>query len=232
MPGKRKRPANKLFQGLILISVGIHAALFYHLAGVYNTRALDVIELTVQDASKPAVRDIPRPRPKPVRQPESTEIKRPRIQARPVPRLRPVGPEPMEADQLDSLVEQISVPEIPDMAGIPEAEWTPAPEAAEAGADFGSVRDYLDLIRLRIEQNKQYPDRAKARSQEGQATVRFIISREGRPINVRIHKSSGSRVLDQAAVRAIQDAAPLPAPPGSHFSGEVPVELTIVFELT
>jgi len=45
-------------------------------------------------------------------------------------------------------------------------------------------------------------------------------------------KTSRYKVLDIAALKAVKDAAPFPKPPSRFFKGEIPLELTVVFELT
>jgi len=228
----RKQPANRLFRGLVLFSLGIHAVLFYQLVDVYRSREVSVIELSLEDASKPETRSIPRPRPRPRKQPQDANLSRPRTDVRPLPPLKPMKADPADAEAPESLVETIPVPDLPQTAAIPSARWQPAPPVEAAGEAFDTARDYFDLVRLRIEQKKRYPEPAKERNQEGRTTVRFVITKEGRPQGVRIHRSSNNRLLDQAALQAIRDAGPFPVPPRRHFQDEVPVELTIVFELT
>jgi protein TonB len=49
---------------------------------------------------------------------------------------------------------------------------------------------------------------------------------------LRLARASGCCDLDDAALRAVQDAAPFPKPPRRLFGSEVALELTMVFELT
>jgi len=59
-------------------------------------------------------------------------------------------------------------------------------------------------IRARIEARKRYP--AQANGASGKVTLRLTITREGRLSAVSVAKSSGSGVLDAAAVRAVKAA--------------------------
>lgn len=70
---------------------------------------------------------------------------------------------------------------------------------------------YLVLVQLRIEANWQPP--FSGIGQEA-TTVYFTITRTGEIEDVRIEKSSGSFGLDQAALRAVYSANPLPPLPG------------------
>ena len=110
------------------------------------------------------------------------------------------------------------------------AAWN-GPALADAGA-FGTARDYLDMVRLRIESKKKYPAPARARQIEGRVTVRFTIGRNGGVREVKIAKSSRFAMLDDAALRAVRTASPFPRPPGHLFQEEIPLEITILFELT
>jgi protein TonB len=129
-------------------------------------------------------------------------------------------------------MERVSTPEIPEASGVPATDWHPQALADTGSGDFGTSRDYLDLIRLRIESKKKYPRSAKERNRQGRVTVRFTILKNGAAEKIQVWKSSENRALDGAALQAVRDAAPFPPPPGRFFSGDVPVELTIVFELT
>jgi protein TonB len=217
---------------MALLSIALHAVLFFHLAEVYSSHNLSVIELSLEDVSRPEMRDIPRPRPRPKSPPETREIARPRTQPRPLPAFKPLQVEPARAELPDSLMERIGVPDIPKVSGIAATGWNPQALADAGGGDFGTSRDYLDLIRLRIESKKKYPESAKNLNREGKVTVRFTILKDGATEAIHVYQSSRNPLLDRAALQAIQDATPFPPPPGRFFSGDVPVELTIVFELT
>ncbi len=218
-----ERKPNWLLRSLLGVSLGIHLIIFMHIAGIYRSNALTYIELTLQDMSKPPARSIPRPRHRP-KTPPPTDVKRLKITQRHIPSFKPIKIEPAEKDLPDSLVEGISMPDIAPTSGLNIADWSPD------GLETSS--SYLDMVRLKIEQHKSYPDTAKARQIEGSVTIRFIITPEGGVRAVEIAKTSRHMVLDTAALRAVQAAAPFPRPPRHLFKGEIPLELTIVFELT
>lgn len=238
MPGAgpgRRRP-NWLLRGLIIVSLGVHAAVFVHVSGIYRSRNLTYIEMTLKDISAPPARSIPRPRPRPKQAPRARDVKAARVQEQVVPRLKPVKAEPAESKLPDGLVEPISAPRIPQSEAPGIAAWDPG-EAAPApggagGADFGTSGDYLDMVRLRIESKKAYPERARTRQIEGRTTVRFVIEPDGRVTGVQATGRSRSRLLDTAALEAVRKAAPFPPPPARMFKGRLPLEITIVFELT
>jgi len=222
-----KRGPNRLLHGLLGVSLLIHLVLFLHISELYSSNAITYIELTLQDISKPITRSIPRPphRPRPPDQPQ--EIKKLRV-TKLIPRLKPIELEPVEKDLPDSLVEGISMPDIPDVPSPDISDWSPD----QSAYDYTTTDSYLEMVRLRIERHKKYPDSARIRQIEGSVTVRFIIRPEGDIRSAEVVKTSGNRALDGAALMAVKDAAPFPKAPAHLFKGEIPLELTIVFELT
>jgi len=135
--------------------------------------------------------------------------------------------EPAEKNLPDSLMESISMP---DTAGLQIADWTPG--ALVASGDCMTAQSYLEMVRLKIERHKKYPDIARVKNIEGSVVVRFVITPDGGIREVEVAKRSRNRALDLAALRAVQNAAPFPKLPRHLFKGEIPLELTIVFELT
>lgn len=219
-----ERKPNWLFRGLVGVSLGIHLVIFMHVAGIYRSNALTYIELTLQGVSKPSIRSIPRPRHRP-KAPHPMDVKRLKIMQRRIPHLKPIKMEPTEKHLPDSLMERISMPDIPATPGLNIANWSPG-ELVETSSS------YLEMVRLKIERHKVYPDMARIRQIEGRVTIRFVITPEGGIRAVEIARTSRQKVLDKAALRAVKAAAPFPKPPGRLFEGEIPLELTIVFELT
>jgi protein TonB len=231
-PVSKNKP-NWLFRALIIISVGIHAFIFVHISGLYRSKALSFIELTLQDVSKPVIRNIPRPRFRPKEPPEIKNIERLKVNQRPIPTMKPLKLEPAEKNLPDSVVEKIVLPKVPAVSNPSIEHWVP-PEIVKQPEpeDVMKPGDYLEMVKLKIEGQKRYPEQARKSQIEGRVTVGFIITPEGDIKEVRIAKKSRSRLLDEAAVKAVKDAAPFPRPPGRFFKGDIPLVITVVFELT
>ena len=70
--------------------------------------------------------------------------------------------------------------------------------------------DNSDIIRALIEKAKVYPRLAKKRGIEGTTYVNFKITPDGKPEDLHIARSSGSRILDEATVKIVKKAAPFP----------------------
>lgn len=87
-----------------------------------------------------------------------------------------------------------------------------------------SLAERLAVIRERIQNALEYPPLARLRERAGAATVRFEIDSAGQANAVRVVRSSGSPQLDDAAVRAVSTAGPLPWVYGA-------LEVPVTFEL-
>lgn len=92
----------------------------------------------------------------------------------------------------------------PDVAARPRVA---AEDATPGGVPY-AVR--VAEIRRRIQEALVYPALARRRALEGESEVAFEIAPGGRPDAIELVRSSGSVLLDRAAQRAVQDAAPLP----------------------
>jgi protein TonB len=223
--------SNWLLLGLVGVSLGIHLLIFMHIAQLYRSKAVTYIELTLQDVTRHPKRSIPRPHYRPKTPDQPQDIKRLKITQRPIPSLKPIQMEPAERDLPEGLVQKIVMPDIPEVPRLDISDWGPG-ELDVASGEYTSPKGYLEMVRLRIENHKRYPDIARIRQKEGRVTIRFVITPEGRVSAVKVVKTSRHRVLDTAALEAVKDAAPFPKPPSRFFKGEIPLELTVVFELT
>jgi protein TonB len=211
---------NRLFQVMIGLSVLVHLVLLVYIAGIYRSESLTVIEMSVADMPDPSGRVIPRPR----RRPEPPSIKEPALSRARVPQIAL----PVEAPDLpSSLMESMAVPTIPaeSLAGLSDL-------TAADGRGLFSQKDYFEMVRMKIERAKTYPESARSRMIEGRVTVRFTITPDGQATGLSIVRHSGRRDLDQAALDAVMNAAPFSPLPRALFTGPLQLELTVCFELT
>jgi protein TonB len=130
-----------------------------------------------------------------------------------------------------------------DGEGFPEAAETPAAlPAADTGVkaaprrppegapDDAAIRAYLaknfSLIQRRIRERLRYPEGARRSGLRGSAELVFTIMSDGAVQDLRIARSSGEALLDEAALEAVSRAAPFPPPPGQFR-----ISAPIVFRL-
>jgi len=213
---ENKKQPNRLMRAMIAVSLALHALIFMHIAGIYQSRALTYIELTLRDTSKPPARAIPRPRIR-HKAPKAETVNQRKMTVQPLP--VPVVTSTVQP-KADSLTADIGTPAVPvsgwDMSGAPV---------------FATTGDYFDMVRLKIESRKKYPESAREKQIQGRVVVRFLITGDGQISSLEIVKSSRHDVLDKAALEAVRNAAPFPRPPADLFKDALRVEITILFEL-
>jgi periplasmic protein TonB len=90
---------------------------------------------------------------------------------------------------------------------------------------------YLNLLFSLIEAHRSYPRNAVGSlglPLEGTAVYLIRIRSDGALTNIALERSSGADILDQTALKMIQQAAPFPPPPREEFPGPgVVLEVTI-----
>jgi protein TonB len=87
-----------------------------------------------------------------------------------------------------------------------------------------AVRDGVDAA-------KRYPRLARQAGQQGRALLKFRLQRSGEVTGLRVIDSSGFAILDDAALAAVERAAPFPDQ-GRQIAGEsIEVVLPISFRL-
>ncbi|MGF6176552.1 energy transducer TonB family protein [Ensifer sp. 4252] len=77
----------------------------------------------------------------------------------------------------------------------------------------GSFENYKGKVRTKVMRKHRYPSQAKRQGITGTATVSFVVTADGGLSGLRLAGSSGSSVLDQAALETVRRAAPFPKIP-------------------
>lgn len=198
-----RRGPNRLLQGLILVSLGIHALVFMHITSIYRSKALHYIELTLQEDPKP-FRAIPRPPQLP-----KAEVKPVNEKAFQMTPLQLFDANQMKIDLGDSRLS----------TGMTE------------GVGLPTEQDYYEMVRLRIEREKIYPDEAASMHKEGKVTVSFVINLEGDIRDLKIVKPCRHKILNEAALQAVKNSAPFLKPPPRLFNDDILIELNVTFDL-
>jgi protein TonB len=79
--------------------------------------------------------------------------------------------------------------------------------------------DYLALVMRHLEQRKVYPLAARKRGMEGDITVTFVITADGKA--EKISATGAHRYLIQAAEQSVRQASPFPVPAGAAFNARL-----------
>jgi periplasmic protein TonB len=138
----------------------------------------------------------------------------PRAAAVPLPRptrSAPAGPAPSEAPQAQTA---------PQAAPTAPASAPPAPIAP----------GWRSALSAWLEAHKTYPAEARRRGDEGRATVRFTVERDGQVVAVQLVSGTGSAILDDAVERMLRGAR-LPAFPPGMEQTEVTVTVQIGYRM-
>jgi protein TonB len=142
------------------------------------------------------------------------------------PTIDTVPPDPGEMP-VTAVLEADPVRQDPLAAVVAEgpARQDPVPSAV-------SPDQYYNLLRVRIDARKAYPESARRRREEGKVTVRFTLMSDGHLVSVDIADACPYEALNQAALRAVSTAAPFPPIPPELSRDRLTIRLAIRFELT
>ncbi len=127
----------------------------------------------------------------------------------------PLPPPDPPKEQVEQAAPQEPV-EASTAAAPPTATEVSAKPAAPAAGHVSRLPSASTLrwersLVAHLERSKRYPREAAGRS--GVARLAFSIDREGRLLDSRIVKSSGSSILDAETLALVRRAEPFPAPP-------------------
>lgn len=98
--------------------------------------------------------------------------------------------------------------------------------ARESGS--AAVSNYPGKVYAKLRRSLRYPSEARRKRIRGEVHVRFTVSRSGGVASVRVARSSGSSLLDNAALETVRRAEPFPEIPAnagrSSWSFTVPLQ--------
>jgi protein TonB len=98
------------------------------------------------------------------------------------------------------------------IASLGSGEWAEGQGSAKQTIDLDNREpkyvDYLALLKRRIERVWGYPPQAANEGISGDLLLIFTLNKSGSLIDLRLIRSSGFPILDEAAIRAVKLAAP------------------------
>lgn len=108
----------------------------------------------------------------------------------------------------------------------------PTPESSETIRGGGDPTEaYIDTVRGWLSDNKQYPEQARQRGDEGVVRIYFVVDREGNILEYRILEGSGIALLDREVEALLDRAQPLPAMPDDLRRNRIELIVPIEFSL-
>lgn len=139
---------------------------------------------------------------------------------------------PVQEDFEEPVEEVLEQPLPPQLAALAQEaeiavrEHRAAGEAREGG-DATAQSAYMGVLRGHIEKHKVNP-----RSRyTGTAVVRFKVDSTGNVVSREVTSSSGNKVLDEAAVASIDQAAPFPPMPNEVGRSELEISVPFQFKI-
>jgi protein TonB len=112
---------------------------------------------------------------------------------------------------------------------MPNAAKEKRGSLSQANSVDDRLRDFLMMVRRRIEEKTSYPDVARDEGMEGVVRVEFVVRSNGEVDGLRMVGSSGYRILDEAAFTIIKEASPFPPLPEGRE--RLKITIPIVYRL-
>lgn len=195
---------------IVAAAIGIAATpkAMPELAQAIKVKLAPVVETPAPEMAPPPV---PTPQPK-----------APPRKAEPTP-AAPETPAPVLTSTAEATASSRSV-----AAPEPSPPPPPAPDNAALNA---RKADYYAVLLGWLDRHKVYPREARSRRDQGTVQLYFRMSRDGRVLSYRIDGSSGSPLLDQAALSMIETASPLPPFPAEMKEAEMELVVPVEFFL-
>jgi len=221
------------------VSLAVHAALLLAMVGVAGGAALDagsgndmfVVEqgIALEGVAKfgeaeERIETVDIPPVQPVEQPKEVMEVEPDLnnvvtstEAEHEEQVVKEDPKPIEDKPIEPVPVQEQAPQVATLVEQSSGQ-------AKQGGDTTQRRAYLGTLSKSIERSKVNPRSRQA----GTVMVRFTVGPDGNLISRAVERSSGSKVLDDAAVAALDRAAPFPPMPQNVAQG--PIEVSVPFE--
>ncbi|HBM50821.1 MAG TPA: energy transducer TonB, partial [Marinobacter sp.] len=163
------------------------------------------------------------PKPEPAPKPE------PRPEPEPEPTPEPASePAPTPAEPAPAA----DVSEATETSGE-EGDASESQDAVplQTAGNSADVNSYLSKLSRHLARYYDYPRRARRLGQQGTPVIVFEFTRDGKLLEHSLRDSSGHRLLDDAALQMLEQAAPLPAVPpemrGRTFAYALPVRFSL-----
>lgn len=90
---------------------------------------------------------------------------------------------------------------------------------------------YLDKMKRKIELLWQYPEEARINGISGSLKINFAVDKSGKLKDVVLVESSGYKFFDNAAMKALRDAAPFAPFPDTWDIERLNIEGTFIYEI-
>jgi protein TonB len=156
------------------------------------------------------------------------QIERERVDSSPIRQEVKPEQEPDQKEAEVALPKEIQEPR-PTPVEAPPQEEQVATAPPKVSAEV--VRKWQMTVNARLNQYKSYPTQARTRHHEGRVVVAFTLDTDGRVVNSKIVKSSGSALLDRETLDLLVRAQPFPVPPNGAGGQDLFLQVPIAYGL-
>lgn len=108
---------------------------------------------------------------------------------------------------------------------------TETQKSVPTGAQKAAERSYFSELSAQLARHKRYPNRSRRMHEEGIAVLFISVNRDGSVAESYISKSSGFPKLDEAVLRMLKKASPLPAFLDDIKQSQLSINIPIDFKL-
>lgn len=128
---------------------------------------------------------------------------------------------------------ELKPPPIPEQLTVQQSPQKSIEEKIDAVCfQKEAMLRYQDMVKQRIEEARRYPLWAKKQGVEGITYLYFTILPNGIGRDIRVVRSSGSKILDEEAVATVKRASPFHPVPKEISRSFVSMTVAIVFSLS
>lgn len=180
---------------------------------------------------EPEVKPEPVKQPEPVKPKQKTDVQVKKQVEKPKP--QSVKPEPLPSPEPVKIkpVTTTAVAKVENSETSKKQQSTGKANAVTTGAQAAAKQSYFSMLAATLARHKQYPISSRRRGEEGIAKLFFIVDRNGKVLDYRISESSGSKRLDEAVIKMLKKAEPLPAFPADMLQPQLEINVPIAFQL-
>lgn len=183
----------------------------------------------------PVEKPIPKPDPKPIiKEPVYKQAAKPEHPEEPAKKLEvEKQPEVLPPDATEEREDKLPDTELEPMASKAMVKATGRSEQQASGGKRGNSKSYIRELYQWLAKHRTYPPAAKKSKQQGTVQLAFTMNRRGDVLSSGINESSGYPLLDDAALKMLQDASPLPPVPDDFHPSrqQLPLVMPIEFSL-
>jgi protein TonB len=179
-----------------------------------------------EQAEQPQVTPVPELPPVPKPNVVLTTPPKPKPKPKKIEKEEPKPVKPVEKPEHQPPARQTSAPPRAATHGTQPSAGAAAARGAQPSAGAGGAHsDWSPRLSI----NRAYPEAARARGEQGVVRVSITFGRSGHAISAQVVGSSGSAILDQAALASARQASLPPLPPemGSSITRIVPIRYSI-----